>query len=176
MGRRCMRRILQNRQKEFANLALAPFQRPTSPPSASTPEGCIMTGCIMQDGYADELSVRHTQQWQTDAILKRIFRTGYPRHGPRIFSMTEVERTGCRFCRRFSVRRAISAIPSLPDRCGRMEHFAELESRIVETGQKIREKNVYSKRYIRNDMILREREIYILFREEILFLGYKNYA
>jgi len=56
-------RILQNRQKEFANLALAPFRTPPpalTPFSSPTPKGCIMTGCIMQDGYADELSVRHT--------------------------------------------------------------------------------------------------------------------
>lgn len=61
------------------------------------------------------------------------------------------------------------------DRCGRTEHFAELESRSVETGWKIREKDVYSsEKYIRNDDIARKRrgETYIIYKENCF--DYKN--
>lgn len=44
MGRRCMPRILQNRQKEFANLALAPFQPPILSSVRFNPRGLHYDG------------------------------------------------------------------------------------------------------------------------------------
>lgn len=127
---RRMQGYRQSRQKELANLTLAPSRHPRR--QRLHYDGMHNARWVRRRAvcalYIAMADGRDSEKDFSNRISSP--RTTY-------ISMTEVERTGCRFCRRFSVRRDISRLPRIDvDEWNVL--CAEVESRIVETGWKIR--------------------------------------